>query len=94
MVKQLSRVGNSVALILDRRMLKHLNVGPGADVLITLGRSGSLSIRPFHHRRTKSRGRVLTLTTIEKFPRPACLTRRVRRRSATHTTDSESPRTS
>ena len=47
-VKQLSRLGNSTALIIDRPFLDQLNLAPGAEVEVSIERN-ALVIRPHRH---------------------------------------------
>lgn len=44
-VKQLSRLGNSAALIIDRPFLEQLNLGPGGEVEVSVEKN-ALVVRP------------------------------------------------
>ncbi len=44
MIKKLTKVGNSLALILDKAMLKHLGVSEGDSVELTYGSDQSIII--------------------------------------------------
>jgi antitoxin component of MazEF toxin-antitoxin module len=47
-VKQLSKVGNSTALIIDRPILKQLNLESGAEVEVSVERN-AIVIRPHRY---------------------------------------------
>lgn len=47
-VKQLSKLGNSTALIIDRPILEQLNLGPGAEVEVSVERN-ALVVRPHRY---------------------------------------------
>jgi antitoxin component of MazEF toxin-antitoxin module len=47
-VKQLSRLGNSAALIIDRPFLDQLNLGPGAEVEVSVEKN-ALVVRPHRY---------------------------------------------
>ena len=47
-VKQLSKLGNSTALIIDRPFLDQLNLAPGAEVEVSV-EANSLVVRPHRY---------------------------------------------
>jgi antitoxin component of MazEF toxin-antitoxin module len=73
-VKQLSKVGNSTALIIDRPLLDQLNLTPGADVEISVEHN-ALIIRPRRHAsREQTRAALKRITarhrrSLEKLSR-------------------------
>ncbi len=63
-VKQLSRLGNSAALIIDRPFLDQLNLAPGGEVEVSVERN-ALVVRP-HRQATDEEFAASTRRVISK----------------------------
>jgi antitoxin component of MazEF toxin-antitoxin module len=67
-VKRLSRLGNSMAVIIDRPFLQQLNLGPESEVEVSLEQN-AIVIRP-HRYATDAEADASAVRMFKKYQKP------------------------